>query len=225
MNIIINHTNFPLVYFYIVSFCVIILSSLLFSYFCITAFVFFFFLTSWEGNRHDGSESCLYSAVSMSVSKWMPKHWFSWVLCLPSRLLKSCAVGRVCPPGPPPHVPTAQICSPGSPRHVLLCVFTTPVPVTHVCHRVFLIPLPAVLDSLKSLRSLCLHPLPAHVMLHPFSQSHHGTHFTVSSSPRPRTVHVFLLAGAELTLGRDIWVARCQSSRQSIKSKMKELSL
>lgn len=93
--------------------------------------------------------------------------------------------GRVCPPGPPPHVPAAQICSPVSPRHVPLCVFTTPVPGTHVCHRVFLIPLPAVLDSLKSRRSLCLHPLPAHVMLHPFSQSHHGTQFTVSSPHGP----------------------------------------
>lgn len=100
MNIIINHNNFPLVYFHIVSFCVIILSSLLCSYFCIIpAFVFFFFLTSWEGNRHDGSESCLYSAVSMSVSKWTPKHWFSWVLRLPSCLLKSCACRPCVPSG------------------------------------------------------------------------------------------------------------------------------
>lgn len=210
MNIIINHNNFPLVYFHIVSFCVIILSSLLCSYFCIIpAFVFFFFLLpEKETDMTDLSLACIQPCPCQSLNGRLSTDLVeSYVFPLVSS--NPVPAGRVCPPGPPPHVPAAQICSPVSPRPCPQG--TTPVPVTHVRHGVFLIPLPAVLDSLKSLRSLCLHPLPAHVMLHPFSQSHHGTHFTVSSSPRPRTVHVFLLAGAELTLGRDIHLS-CQVS-------------
>lgn len=70
MNIIINHTNLPLVYFYIVSFCVIILSSLLFSYFCITAFVFFFFflLPEKETDMTDLSLACIQPCPCQSLN-------------------------------------------------------------------------------------------------------------------------------------------------------------